>query len=247
MENLLCDLEADICLPSPVFKTVTSTKQAHTLSDCIKKINYANLTNNILSEYKNEDANDILLNSKTLEIAQILAQAIDKNSVSEVKRIKFEYGTTKEFSDAKKILNQQCKQLWNPYKFKNKTLSIPTEAMKALGISNQPSLSSLLEHSVKYFESDGGNTTASVIVSVLNNKNMNYTMEEIHQYLKQMNKKENCKYNQNTIKYLITEQNYTKQKLSDIGIDEISIQKAIKSLGLKNKFVYYYSNLRQHF
>ena len=53
-----------------------------------------------------------------------------------------------------------------------------------------------------------------------------------------MNKKAVCKYNFKTVRYLISEQNYTKEQLADLGIEKETIKTALKSLGLKYKLKY---------
>ena len=244
MENLLCAEAYDICVYNPAFKSVEYSVPK-TLSDCIKNINYANLTNNILSKTKNEDANESLLNYKTLEITQLLADAIDKNAVLKVKILKDKYGHLDEFAVAKQILNNKCKELWNAYETKNKKLKIPKDAMKALGITNQQSLDVLLGDTIRYFEKDEENTTSFVISSILKNENLDYTLADIHRYLKQMMKKENCFLNYNTVTYLIKFHDYTKLKLLDLGVDDITIKRALKNIGAKDTLKYYYSNIRQ--
>ena len=173
-------------------------------------------------------------------IAQKLARAIDKNSVEQVKKIKDEYGKEKEFVKAKKFLNDKCKQVWNVY---DNPENVPLEAMKALGITNQPELSFLLDNTVKYFEKDGGNTTVKTILSILENKNMDYTIDDIYKYLHGAHLKEKCNYNKNTIKYLILTGRFKKKELIALGADNNLLKDVIKSLTLKQKLHYMASNL----
>ena len=114
----------------------------------------------------NEDLSDKL----TCQIATELAKAIDNNAVFEVKRIKQKYQDTKEFAPAKEFLNKKCKQIWDVFENKNTKMDVPYEAMKVLGISNQPSLDVLLADSLKYYEKDNGSTTVDIILKILSNK-----------------------------------------------------------------------------
>lgn len=163
-------------------------------------------------------------------IAQKLASAIDQNSPYKIKQLKEEYGHLEEFANAKKLLNQKSKEVWNVYK---KQKSVPKDAMKALGITNCPDLDSLLYTCIKYFEQDGKNTTAIVIDSILNNENMSYTIDDIHKYLETMHKNKGIKYNNNTIRYLIYKYHYDKEKLAALGISKETLDKVLKDLPLK--------------
>ncbi|MBP3821656.1 hypothetical protein J6G99_08455 [bacterium] len=188
--------------------------------------------------------NDELYDYKVREIVQKLANALDNNSIQEIKSIKFEYGATKDFVKAKKFIEYNCKKVWNV--FDDEKISVPTEAMKCLGITNQPDLDFILGNYLKYFEKDESPLIANIITSTLKNQNLNYTLEDIHKYLVKMNKKENCHYNFKTVEYLIKEHNYKKPQLSELGIDEETIKKAFKNLSVANKlkFVigYIYAN-----
>ena len=186
-----------------------------------------------------------LADKKVRIIAQKLAVAIDKNSVEEVKALKQEYCNDEEFLTAKKFLDKKCKEVWNVYEFK-KTV-VPYAAMKVLGISNRPSLESLLGNSVKYFEKDNGNTTAIVIESVLNNKNLDYTIEDIHNYLVLINKKEKCKYNLDTAQYFIKKHNYDMAKLQELGFSKEEIFSLLKTMGLTYMVKYIASDLKNIF
>ncbi len=190
-------------------------------------------TKTIYIQNENEISfNTELSDNLTRRIIQKLANAIDKNSVEEVKKLKFEYGHEKEFKKAQKFLNDKCKQVWNVY---DNPINPPLEAMKVLGITNKPSLDFILNNSIKIFEKDGGNMTARMIESILNNKNLDYTIDDIHKYLCEMSLKEKCKYNAQTVKYLILTHNYDKLKLSQIGVNKEFIKEILKSLTLKQK------------
>ena len=97
---------------------------------------------------------------------------------------------TKEFVKAKDFLNKKCKEVWDVFENKNTKLNLPYEAMKTLGITNQPSLETLLADSLKYYEKDNGSTTVDVILSILANENINYTFDDVYEYLKKNNKKQ---------------------------------------------------------
>ena len=186
---------------------------------------------------------DNLYNTLERTIIKELSLAIDKNSVSKVKFLKNKYGHLKEFNNAKKYLNQKCKEVWNVYE---NPQNLPKDAMKTLGITNQPELDFILGNSLKYYEKDNSDTTAYIISSTLKNRNLSYTMDDIHRYLKDMAKKSNCKYNFKTVNYLICEQNYTKSKLFELDIDKSTIDFALKKLSLKQKIKYYLNNLRNN-
>lgn len=203
--------------------------EAKSLSDTVKYF----VPNDREDSYFCFSTNDDLSDKKVRLIAQKLASAIDKNSVEDIKSLKIEYGKEEGFVAAKKFLNKKCKEIWNVYEPSNVT--VPIEAMKVLGITNKPSLDSLLYESVKYFEQDNGVATANIINSILNNKNLNYTIEEIHNYLVSMYKKENCKFNFKTAKYLIEKHNYTLSKLCDLGLNKEFISKVFNELSWKNR------------
>ena len=162
-----------------------------------------------------------LSDKKVRIITQKLASAIDQNSVAEVKNLKVEYGNTPEFGKALKLLNEKCKTVWNPFDIKDE--KIPKEAMKALGITNIPSLEFLLGGTIKYFEKDNCKTTSKTIQSILNNKNLNYTIEDIHQFLKS----KNSHLNYNTVRYLVENHNYNSKKLKDLGVEKTVIKSAL--------------------
>ena len=169
---------------------------------------------------------------KVRQIAKELAFAIDRNSVTKIKELKNKYGKLKEFDKAKKLLEGKCKEIWNVY---NPIKNIPLDAMKTLGITNQPELSFLLDNSVKFYEKDESDTTSYIISSILKNKNINYTIEDIHKYLVHMHLKEKCSYNTKTVQYLIKEQNYDRKKLSELGINNEIITQSLKNLPIKTR------------
>ena len=163
-------------------------------------------------------------------IVEKLASAIDKNSAYDIKMLKDEYGHFKEFASAKNYLNRKCKEIWNVY---TPLKDVPKDAMKALGISNCPDLDSLLYSCLKFFESENKMMTVNAISSILNNDNMPYNMDEIHKYLEMMHKTRAIKYNFNTVKYLISEHNYDKEKLETLGVEKETLDMALKDLPLK--------------
>ena len=185
-------------------------------------------------------SNDDLLDLKTRKIAQELALALNDDSVSKIRELKNEYGNLKEFVKAKKFLDNKCKKVWNP--FENHKLNIPSEAMKCLGITNQPSLDFLLGDSVKFFEKNNGAMTVKIIKLILANKNMSYTIKDIHNYLSYLSKKDKIKINLTTAQYLITEHHYHNKELLELGIDYKDV---IKTLGLKKRIQHACQNIQQ--
>lgn len=201
-------------------------QECKTLSSCVCASNP--LKNNPYNAFfSDENLYDNLERAITSE----LAQALDKNSIERIKYLKNKYGHLKEFKNAKEFLNIKCKEIWNVY---DEIKNLPKEAMKCLGITNQPDLDFILNDSLKYYEKDNSDTTSYIISSTLKNKNLSYTMDDIHKYLK----KSNCKFNYKTVQYLIKEQNYTKEKLSDLGVEKDTLNLALKSLPLKYKLKY---------
>lgn len=243
MENLLLGRLnkniSDELLSSLIVEKETKSTKAKSL---------AYFTNAIVNDYSqtwvgigNMSFNNEISNKKVRQIAQKLAKAVDSNSVEEIKRLKEEFGNEKEFVKAKNFLNDKCKQIWNVY---DNPTNVPKAAMKSLGITNQPTLEFLLDNSVKYFEKDGGNATAKTIESILNNKNMDYTIEDIHKYLLDKYLKEQCNYNPQTVKYLIQKHNYDVVKLIQLGIDKDEIKEVLKSIPLKQRVKYSFKNFR---
>ena len=179
-----------------------------------------------------------LANKKLRQIAQKLASAIDKNSIKEIKELKEEYGNTPEFLKAQKLLNQNCKTVWNVFDIKDE--KIPQEAMKALGITNIPSLDFLLGNTIKCFEKDNCQTTSRTIDSILNNRNLNYTINDIHKYFVS----KNAKLNFNTVKYLIEKHKYSEKQLQELKVEKSVIQRALEDLSLKISVKYQVRNIK---
>lgn len=186
--------------------------------------------------------NDDLSDKLTCKIATELANAIDKNDVAKIKQLKQQYQDTKEFVKAKDFLNKKCKEVWDVFENKNTKLNLPYEAMKTLGITNQPSLETLLADSLKYYEKDNGSTTVDVILSILANENINYTFDDVYEYLRKNNKKEKYKYNLITVSYLATKLEYDEMRLSDLGIEQNIVKKLFKSLSVKEKIMCIFKN-----
>ena len=186
--------------------------------------------------------NDELTDKKVYEIASQLAHAIDKNSAVEVKRIKYEYGDTQEFAAAKDFLNKQCKQVWDVFENKNVEMKVPKEAMKALGITNKPSLESLLHDSIQFFEKDDGSITTNLISLILDNKNLDYSFDEIFEYLKLKHNREKCNYNFTTVKYLAEKLDYDMEKVALLCADIDLLKSIFDSLSIKEKIRYILKN-----
>lgn len=249
MENLLAEISGNNFVgeifsnterytsPTVDFCLKRETKPK-SLTSCIQYLSKINDVENDLSGisfgFQNIIINDELSNKKVRQIALELAEAIDKNADNKVKELKIKYGNEKEFTTAKKFLNQKCKEVWDVFNSKNKKLNIPYKAMKALGITNQPSLEFLLANSLNFYEKNNTNATSQIISNILNNENLTYKIEEIHTYLKKSYEKDCVKCNLKTVEYLITKQNYDKQKLEEIGIEK----DILKELSLKTKFKY---------
>lgn len=217
-----------------------------TLLDCVK---YFSKVNDVEQDlvgisfgFENIVLNEELSDKKVRNLAEELAIAIDSNCVWRVKDLKKEYGNLKEFSLAKDFLNKKCKEVWNV--FDSKIKNIPHEAMKALGITNKPDLETILGDSVRFYEKDGGNSTARIIASILSNENLDYSISDVHKFLKLAHEKEKFNCNLTTIEYLITSQNYDKYKLFDLGVGKLSIYKTYKGLSFKNKCRFIFNNLR---
>lgn len=179
--------------------------------------------------------NDDLSDKLTCKISLELAKAIDNNDIKEVKKLKVKYQNTKEFAQAKDFLNKKCKEVWNVFENKNTELNPPYEAMKVLGITNQPSLEVLLADSLKFYEKDNGSTTVDIILSILANKNIHYTFDDVCEYLKKNNKKEKYKYNLITVSYLASKLEYDEVKLNTLGIEQNIVKNLFKSMSLKDK------------
>lgn len=186
--------------------------------------------------------NDDISDKLTCQIALELAKAVDANSVVEIKRLKQKYQDTKEFVRARDFLNRKCKQVWDVFENKNTRMNIPYEAMKALGITNQPSLEILLADSLKYYEKDNGSTTVDIILSILSNKNISYTFDDIYEYLKKNSKKEKYNYNLITVSYLAEKLEFDEKKLESLGIEDKIIKNLFKTFSLKEKIKCIFKN-----
>lgn len=176
------------------------------------------------------------LSNKTIrKIVLELSRAIDKDSVEDIKLLKAKYGNMKEFATAKRFLDKKCKKVWDVFAVKNKKITVPKNAMKSLGITNQPSLEFLLGDSLKFFEKDNGSTTVDIIMSILNNKNLNYDFEDIHKFLKNSYQKSKCKYNLITVSYLAQKLDYNRQEMENLGVDDEMLKQVFNALTLKEK------------
>lgn len=228
---------------SPVLGfAVNKQKKPKTLTESIKYFSKINDIENDLSGisfgFSNYALNDEITNKKVRKIALELANAIDENSVDKIRELKKQYANEKEFAIAKKFLDKKCKEIWDIFEFKKVKLKIPQEAMKSLGISNQPTLKFLLSDSIHLFEKDNGTSTADIISSILKNKNLTYKMEDIHKFLK----KEIGHYNFKTTAYLISEQNYDRRKLLELGIKKDIIEQALKIIPINLRLKYHLRN-----
>lgn len=224
---------------SPVLDfAINKRKVPKTLTECVKYFSKINDIENNLSGvsfgFTNYSLNDEMSSQKVRKIALMLAKAIDENSVEKIKELKKQYGHEREFATAKKFLDKKCKEIWDVFEFKKIKLKIPHAAMKSLGITNQPTLEFLLGDSIHLFEKDNGNSTANIISSILKNDNLTYKIEDIHKFLK----KENEHYNFRTVAYLISEQNYDRRKLLELGIKKDTIEQALKTIPIKARLRY---------
>lgn len=234
-------------LPVLNFSAKKSSKP-QTMTDCVQYLCKANDIEQDLAGirfgFKDIVVNDELSNSKVRCIAQELALAIDNNSVVKIKELKYKYGKDKEFVVAKDFLNRKCKEIWNVFNAKHTELKLPYEAMKSLGITNQPTLEFILGDSVRYYEKDGGDSTARIIALVLENKNLSYTSEDIHKFLKTLHEKEKCNYNLKTVSYLIDKQNYDEYKLAELGVCRNDIRKSFGTLTVRSISKYFVRNFK---
>lgn len=178
---------------------------------------------------------DELRNEKVRTLIFELANAIDKNSGEEVRILKNLYGTSKEFAAAKKFLNKKCKDVWDVFENKKVKMTLPQNAMKALGITNKPDLGFLLGNSLKYFEKENSEVTANIISSVLSNVNLDYSLDDICEYLQQAHKKRVFEYNMNTVKFLAHSLTFNRKKLDFLGISNRQMSNIFKDLPLKEK------------
>lgn len=208
-----------------------SCKNQASLTSYILKTSGINNYGGFLGVISDEE----LSNKTVRKIVLELARAIDKNSSDEIKVLKTKYGNMKEFATAKKFLDKKCKKVWDVFEYKNKNLNVPKNALKTLGITNQPSLEFLLGDSLKFYEKDNGSTTVDIILSILNNKNLNYEFDDIYKFLKNSYLKSNCKYNLITVSYLAQKLDYNKNQIKSLGIDDDTLKKVFKALPLKSK------------
>ncbi len=219
--------------------TIKKSTTNNSLSSCVKYMTTnENAQDGICIGFDNIRFNEELADSKVRLIALKLANAVDKNNVLEIKKIKQEYGNTKEFVKARDFLNKKCKDIWNVFDNKNEKINLPFEAFKTLGISNQPSLESLLNDSLRFYERDNGFTTVNIIQSILNNKNMNYTFEDVYSFLKSMYKKEKLSYNLHTVSYLVEKLDANEDALENLGISKDRIKLVIKNLPISKRIRY---------
>ena len=114
-------------------------------------------------------------------------------------------------------------------------MKLPKEAMKALGITNQPTLEFLLGNSLKYFEKDNSQTTARIIQSTLDNVNIDYSFDEICEYIKNTHKKQVFEYNLHTVKYLAQHTKFNRKNLTELEITKSQIDQIFKTLSFKEK------------
>ncbi len=258
MEKLLTEiLDCNISAQMPLLNENTASvladfctnvnKTPKNLSACVKFFSKINDIENDLSKvyfcFNDIIINEELSNRKVREIAFELAQAIDENSVEKVKALKNKYGNEKEFATAKNFLNKKCKEVWDVFETKNKVIKAPYEAMKILGITNRPNLSFVLEDSLRYYEKNNNSTSANIISNILKNKNLSYSMEDIHNFLKKMHEKENINYNFKTVSYLISEQNYDREKLTQLGVNKQTLHLALNELTFTQKLRYTFKNV----
>ncbi|MBD5401634.1 hypothetical protein HDR58_02375 [bacterium] len=240
------DLLNDNLVTSMVGVGSRKHEQAKTLASCVQYFSKLNDIENDLSGirfgFDNVVLNDELSDKKVRNIAYMLAEAVDSNSVERIRQLKFEYGNDKDFLVAKEFLNEKCKEIWNVFNSSDKNTRIPYDAMKALGISNQPSLEFLLGNSIRYYEKDNGVSTANLIEKILNNENIHYDLTQIHKYLKTLCEKEKCKYNFRTVEYLISQQNYGLSGLQELGIDKVLIKKVFCKLNFKHRICFLIKN-----
>ena len=175
---------------------------------------------------------------KAMDIAVKLAIAIDKDSVNDIKYLKLKYGNEKEFKVAKEYLNRKAKEVWNVFENRNTKINVPKNSMKTLGITNLPSLEFMLGESVRFYENDGGSTTVDIIRSILKNKNLDYTFEDIYRYLLSAHKKYCCDYNLKTVTYLISWLDCDVDKLLALGIEKKTIMMALEAFPFMTRLKY---------
>ena len=239
MEKVLAEKDCDI------FNEIFSKEEG--ISNPFAKNGTKSSLTSSISSFRTNHFGTLILDcdlpdKKAMEIAIKLAQAIDKDSVNDIKYLKNKYGTEKEFNSAKEYLNRKAKEVWDVFENKTESMNVPRNSMKTLGITNLPSLNFMLEESVRFFEKDGGSTTVDIIRSILTNKNLYYTIDDVYDYLLSAHKKYCCDYNLKTVTYLITILDCDVKKLSALGIEEKTIMTALQSFTLKAKLKYLFKS-----
>lgn len=239
MEKVLAEKDCDI------FNEIFSKEES--ISNPFAKNGTKSSLTSSISSFRTNHFGTLILDcdlpdKKAMEIAIKLAQAIDKDSVNDIKYLKNKYGTEKEFNSAKEYLNRKAKEVWDVFENKTESMNVPRNSMKTLGITNLPSLNFMLEESVRFFEKDGGSTTVDIIRSILTNKNLYYTIDDVYDYLLSAHKKYCCDYNLKTVTYLITILDCDVKKLSALGIEEKTIMTALQSFTLKAKLKYLFKS-----
>lgn len=188
-----------------------------------------------------------LYDKLTFDLIVKLAKAVDTNNVIKIRQLKVQYGNTKEFANAKDFLNDKCKKVWNVLDSKNIQLKVPHDAMKTLGISNQPTLDFLLKNSIEFLEKDSASTTVKIINSILENKNIKYDIEDTYSYLKTMYKQKSYKYNLITLTYMLKKLGYDKSKIIELGANKQLLKNAFKRLNFVEKVKYIYVNYLKNY
>ncbi len=233
MKNLVCSKEAyeNLCASLDLDTELSAT---------------CNLESHLNPFYNNDSGkllfDENLSDKKVYEIVKDIETAIKDDSESKIKELKKKYCDSSEFSKAREFFDKNAQKIWNVY---DKNLSdVPKNVLKCLGISNKPDLDFLLKNSILYFEKDGGKTTSEIIDGILKNKNLDYSIYDIHNYLSKMHKKHKCKYNIQTVKYLISCQNYDYKMLSELGIVNEVINDSFEQLKICDKIKYSFKNLK---
>jgi len=226
-----CDILDGIFIQNSFANSITACKTAKTYSF----VSY-------LTRFDMNEGNVFLgcelTDVKVYNIALKLAQALDKNSVAEIKLLKQQYKGQKEFLKAREYLSRISKKIFDVYDKNYNAANMPEKAMLTLGITNIPSLDFLLLNSLTYFEKDGGSTTVDIISSILKNKNLHYSFDDIYNYLK-LNKTK-IKYNQITANYLAQKLAYNSSKIEALGITP-------KKTYIKEKIENSFINLKKAF
>ena len=235
-ENINCSFLDEIFSENEKMEKVVEFRTRETkttgLTACVTQFNLKN--GNLL-------LNDELSNRKIYNITLKLARALDENSSNDIKYLKNQYGSTKEFITAKEFLNRKCKQIWDTFEKDFDPDKVPYEAMKTLGISNKQPLEFYLDDFLKYFEKDGGTTTVDIINSLTQNKYSGYEFKDICNYLKTNRQK--YKFNQKTISYLAEKLDYNQKELLKLGIEKSELKYFYKNLPILRKLQIFTKNL----